>query len=444
MQGSDYSDRSFGGGEMGLEFYQLVQAAVYYADGLWEEATFDLCFKNLPEHVGYALCAGVDDAVDSALALEVTSQQIEYLGERPEFARISPGFFEHLADISFSGNIWAMPEGSVVFPHEPIIRLTAPLVEAALLEAVMLQRLGLPSAVATRASRMVEAARGKRVVDFSMRRWFSDQAALAATRAACMAGLSATVDLSAAAESGIEPMGTMAGTYLAVYGDERVAFDALHQHFPGILHLVLPEDDPRDSMARFSHLLPHVKTVQVQHRALPMAVRLVREALDARGMSHVRILGSGAVDEFRIAKMLDARVPVDAFTVGNTLAAGNTDLMSRLAFTLAARYSGGTAEPALGRSAALYPGEKQVLRMGDHDLLCLERDLVFRGRDAPPPMLRPVVMNGVRVREALSLAEATENRKQQVSALPAGVRRVTSPDIYPVHISDSLAALALG
>ncbi len=191
------------------ELYQLVTAAVYHADGLWGEATFDLYLRELPPGVGFAICAGVDEAVGAALNYRLSDATIDFLRALPEFSRVADYFFDSLRHFEFSGDIHALPEGTPVFGLEPILRVTAPLAQCALIESALIQRIGFGTAVATRASRLALAAGEHEVVDFSARRWSCPETARVAARAAYIGGITNTSNVQAAGTHSIAPIGAL-------------------------------------------------------------------------------------------------------------------------------------------------------------------------------------------------------------------------------------------
>jgi len=425
------------------ELYPYVQAAVYHADGLWGQVTFDLYLRNLPEGVGYAVAAGVDEALDDILDFRVPPEAIAWLKVRPEFEKVAPVFFTSLQKLRFTGDVDAVPEGTVVFPLEPLLRVTAPLSEAVFLETFLLQKVGFATAVATCATRMTEAVRGRSLLDVSMRRWFSHETALAASRAAWIGGFDGTSNMGAALLLGIEPAATLGGTFLAAYDTDVHAFEAFHLHFPRIMQLILPEEDPRESIARFAHLGGDVRFFRVQHPNLALAVRLVRDALDETGLKKAKILVSGDLDATEMERLVQAGVPVDSFAVSGALGNEVAPLARSLIWRLAERTKGGAPEPARGPTSSYFPGRKQVLRFRTGDLVCLEREAAYLATPGSLPLLSAGIRSGKRVRAAGDLEQARRRRAVQVSLLPAAVRRLVAPDPWNVQASESLAALTL-
>lgn len=430
-------------GSLGLqsEFYQSALAAVYHGDGLWGDATFDLYARTLPPGHGYLVAAGLDPVLSWLQSWTFSESDVAFLRESPYFARVDGSFFEHLRRLRFEGDVWAVPEGTVVFPGEPILRVTAPLIACTLIETHLIQVISASTRVATRAARMVDAAGDAHVVDFGSRRSPGPEAALMAARSAYIGGVSATTNALATARYGITPMGTVSDTFLAAYGDDRLAIDAYRLHFPDLSHLPLPEDDPVSGLARFLPFKDEIHTVRVDSDHLLDHSRRVRAWLDGHGMKHVRILGSAHLDELRIHALVHAGAPIQLYAVGRQLAAG-ADVDMRMAFRIAERMNGPTAVPVHHAGAAPYPGRKQIMRFPDGDQLCLESEVWAAERIGGVPLLQEVLRGGDRTDPAPELHDARKRRERQVAALPARVRHLFEPPPYPVTVSDGLAQIA--
>lgn len=432
-------------GSLGLqaEFYQCALAAVYHGDGLWGDATFDLYARGLPPGWGYLVAAGLDPLQSWLQSWRFSDDDIAFLRDNPYFARVDPSFFEQLKRTTFEGDMWAVPEGTVVFPGEPILRITAPLIVCTLIETRAIQLISAATGVATRAARMVDAANGAHVVDFGSRRSPGPEAALMAARSAYVGGVSATTNALASARYGITPMGTLSDTFLAAYGDDRLAIDAYRLHFPDLCHLTLPDDDPIEGLRRYLPFRDEIHTVRVDTDHLLEQSRRVRQWLDANDMKHVRILGSAHLDELRIHALARAGAPIQLYAIGRALAAG-ADVDMRMAFRIAERSNGPTSVPVRHAGAAPYPGRKQIMRFDTGDQLCLEHEVWAAERIGGVPLLQHVLREGDRLTASPPLHDARQRRARQVSALPDRVRHLYEPEIWPVSISDGLAQLAIG
>lgn len=429
-------------GSLGLqsEFYQAALAAVYQGDGLWGDATFDLYARTLPPGFGYLVNAGLDMLLTWLQSWHFSDEDVAWFRENPYFARVDPSFYEHLRRLRFEGDVWAMPEGTVVFPGEPIVRVTAPLIVCTLIETRMIQMISACTGVASRAARMVDAANGAHIVDFGSRRSPGPEAALMAARAGYIGGVAATTNTLAAARYGITPMGTLSDTFLAAYGDDRTAVEAYRLHFPDLCHLPLPEGEPIDALARYLPFKDEIHTLRIDSDNLLEQSRRVRAWLDRNGMSHVRILGSSHLDELRISALARAHAPIQLYAVGRQLAAG-ADTEMRMAFRIAEQAHGPTPRPVRHHGAAPHPGRKQVMRFPDGDQLCLEAEVWAAERMGGVPLLQEVLRGGDRLMPAPPLHEARKRREVQVHAMPARVRHFYEPVVWPVTVSDGLAQL---
>jgi nicotinate phosphoribosyltransferase len=423
------------------ELYQLVTAAVYHADGLWGEATFDLYVRELPPHVGYVICAGIEEAVETALSSSIGDETIDFLQGLPEFARVSEIFFDSLRRMRFDGDIWAMPEGTPVFANEPILRITAPLVQCALVESALIQRVAFGSAVATRAARLVDAAGEHEVLDFSARRWSCPESARAASRAAYIGGITNTSNVQAAGTHAIAPIGALSGTFLAVYREERRALEAMRVHFPQGLQLAIGDEDPRAAVARYRDAREVPATLTLGEPGLDRKARLCREVLDANDMKQVRILASGGLDEVRIAQLVRAEVPIDQYAVGSALVRGIDDLGSRFVFRIAEMTRGVTRQPMIAPGASVHPGCKQVVRYPHRDVICLADEAARLARVGGVALLHHVVNQGVRVGSPAPLVVARGLRAAGVQFLPPSSKRLREPKRFDVDVSGGIEAL---
>lgn len=438
-------ERASGGMGMGCDPYSLVQAAVYHGDGFWGTTTFDLGLHHLPEPFGYAVAAGVEDAVESALELGFSAEEVAWIRELPAMRGVGSTFFRHLEHVEFTGEIRAVAPGTVVFADEPILSVTAPLGEAILLEGLLLRKVALATAVATRAARMVDVARGRRLVDLSSTRWGGEETAALVAAAASVGGFSATSNLGAARRYGLQVEGSLGGTFQTVYEDEPAALEALRLHAAGAMQVLLPEEDPRNSVGRIAHLGEALRWIRVPGGNHQRYARLVRDALDAHGLQGVRIFATGVRGEEQVLALARAEAPVDVVGVGSGLMEGISPLVRACSYRLAEQTRGATPTPAQGRASACYPGRKQVIRHPGYDWIGLEREVPIEAGavHGDRTLLHTVVSRGRRIREPEPLEQARDRRLRQVAALDPGVRRLRDPQPYPVEASELLATLAL-
>jgi nicotinate phosphoribosyltransferase len=416
----------------------------YLAEGMAERpATFQLFCRQLPKGWGYLVAAGLDDALAYLERLRFTADDLVYLGSTGLF---SSAFLERLARLRFSGNVRAMPEGTVFFPDEPVLEVTAPVLEAQLVETVVLNQIHFQSLIAGKAARCVEAARGRRLSDFSLRRTHGVEAGLKVARASYLAGFDSTSNVLAGRLYGIAIAGTMAHSYVECFQDETVAFEAFARSYPQGSTLVVDTYDTAEGARRAARLARvladrggRIGAVRLDSGDLLDLSSRVRRVLDKDGLHEVAILASGGLDEREIDRLLSSGAPIDGFGVGSKLGvpvdAPDVDMVYKLV-----AFDG---RPVLKLSAgkATLPAAKQVWRKseGGHfagDLVALAGE---SGPAGAEPLLRQVMQDGVRLgQETLEAARA--RAADQRTALPPE-QRLLDARPYPVELSAPLAAL---
>lgn len=409
------------------DFYLLVLAAVYHADGLWGEATFDLCATRAPEDGGPIVVGGVEDAVDAARGLGFSADDVRALRGVTALSGVSEAFWEQLRELRFSGEILAVPEGSVVLPGEPILRITAPLIEATLIETALAQAVSFGCAVATRAARLVDAAEGRRVFDLSAPLHPSPDAAARAARAALVGGVAGSGLTETAIAEATPPMGTLSSGFYAAYGALDAALEAFRVYFPDVGYVSLPPGDMVEGVLALSKHRKNLRVVRLDHDDLDAPARRLRGALNVAGMGGVLILGGGELDEARITKLVRQRAPVDLFAVGSALSQGLPNL--GVAYKIADMQRGLEPEPLRHPGAAADPGVKQALRYADHDLLCLEAEARALIRAGATPLARLVVSEGERVLPREPVEVCAARRREQQAALKPGWTLRRSPGL---------------
>ncbi len=421
-----------------VDLYELTMGESYLAQGIDERpATFQLFCRNLPPGFGYLVTAGVDDALAFLSELRFESHDLEYLGATGLFTE---RFLERLGRLRFTGSVRAMREGTVFFPNEPVLELTGPLLETQIVETALVNCVHFQSLIAARAARCVEAAGGRRLVEFGLRRAHGAAAGVEVARASFLAGFDATSDLLAGKLYGIPVAGTMAHSYVECFADESAAFEAFTASYPDGSTLLIDTYDTVEGARRaaaVAHDLAErggsLGAVRLDSGDLLELSLRVREILDAAGLPGVTIFASGNLDEHEIARLLAEGAPIDGFGVGSRLAVSAGAPYADVVYKLVA-FDG---RPVLKLSAgkATLPGPKQVWRRsvgarfaGDVVTLADEQ-----GPPGAEPLLRPATPT--------TLAGARERTAAQIAALPAAQRRLDA-EPYPVEISPGIAALA--
>ena len=413
-----------------VDLYELTMAESYLAEGLAErQATFQLTCRHLPRGWGYLLAAGLDDVLTFLEELRFGEDELAYLDST---GRFSDRLLERLRALRFTGDVRAVPEGTAMFPDEPFIEVTSRVLEAQLVETAVLNHIHFQTVVASKAARCVEAAAGRRLVDFSLRRTHGLEAGLRVARSSWLAGFDATSNVLAGRLYGIPTAGTMAHSYVECFATELEAFEAFVRSFPEGSTLLV---DTYDSLAG-ARRAAAVATRLAERGGRLAAIRLdsgdllalsvqCRAILDEAGVQDVSIFASGGLDEVEIARLLTHGAPIDAFGVGSRLGVSADAPYLDMAYKLV-EFDG---EPALKLSTGkvTLPGKKQIWRETEagtltRDVLALESEPALAGGR---PLLRPVMRGGVRV-EHESLGDARERAARERGALPPDLLRLDS------------------
>ena len=415
-------------------------AQAYMAEHMSGTAVFETLFRKLPQGRSYVMAAGLSDVLDFLETFQFQPEDIDYLRGLRLFTE---EFLQSLSAVRFTGDVWAVPEGTVVFPNEPIVQVIAPILEAQLVETFVVNQIHLQSVIASKAARVVEAARGRMVVDFGARRAHGTDAALKVARASYLAGLAGTSNLLAAREYGIPAFGTMAHSFIQAFDNELDAFDAFARLYPGTTLLVDTYDTLRGvdhviELAKHSERL-NVAAVRLDSGDLGALSKAARAKLDAAGLNQIEIFASSGLDEYRIAALMDDGCPIDAFAVGTKLVVAQDAPALDMAYKLV-EYDG-TGRTKFSSGKVIYPGRKQVVRRLD--------DGVFAGDTIGKPdeqldgepLLVPVMKNGRRVPQHNPALQASRSwARQQIDRLPPQLRSLEATGwSYPVDVSPGIA-----
>jgi len=426
-----------------VDLYELTMAQCYFREGKNELATFDLFVRALPPQRAFLLNAGLDTVLDYLEGLRFGPQALDYLRSLGLF---DEEFLDYLRRFRFSGDVRALPEGEVFFPPEPVLQVTAPRIEAQIVETFLLNQVNFQVMVATKAARVVLAARGRPVVDFSPRRDHGTDAALKAARSSYLAGCAGTSNVLAGMLYGIPVYGTMAHSYVMSFDSELEAFRAYARHFPDQCILLIDTYDTlqgarlaaqvADELRRAGHRL---RAVRIDSGDLLELSRQVRRILDEAGHPEVQILASGDLNEYRIAELLDQGAPIDAFGVGTEMGTSYDAPALGGVYKLVEDESGYRIKRSTGK--VTLPGRKQVWRVY-RDGVLHEDVITLADEPGPPgaePLLVEVMAGGVRsVRE--SLAEARARAQRRLQALPPALRDLRDGS-YTVRLGPRLESL---
>jgi nicotinate phosphoribosyltransferase len=425
------------------DFYELTMAAAWFQAGVQATATFSLFVRRLPPERGFLLAAGLEDALQYLRALRFTPEALEWLAS---LGRFDPAFLDHLAGLAFSGEVRAMPEGTAVFAEEPLLEITAPLIEAQLVETAVINLIQLPTLIASKAVRSVLAAEGRPLAEFGLRRSHGTDAGMKAARATWIAGFESTSNVLAGMRDGIPLSGTMAHSYVSAFNDEMEAFRAYARAHPDDCVLLL---DTYDTVAA-AHKAVVVATelgagghrlagVRIDSGDLDQLSRAVRRVLDEGGAADVPIIASGGLDEYDVARLVSAGAPIAAFGLGTRIDtsadAPSLDLVYKLVRV------GDRDVLKLSTGKETWVGPKAVYRFVGADGRYTGDRLAAADESIPPgavPLLEPVMAKGALLRPHPSLDEIRARAAVQVASLPETVRRLGDHATYPVEISPIL------
>jgi len=431
------------------DLYELTMLQAYFEQRMHGTAVFELFVRKLPPHRNFLVAAGLEQALAYLAALRFTAEDLDWLAQS---GRFTPAFIASIADLRFTGDVDAMPEGTVFFADEPILRVTAPLREAQLVESRIMNLVHYETLVASKAVRSVLAAPERLLVDFGLRRAHGAEAGLLSARASRLAGFSGTATVEAGRRFGVPVFGTMAHSYVQAHADEEAAFESFARAHPENAVLLIDTYDTERAAHKVVHLAARlaadgiaVKGVRIDSGDLGAHARAVRAILDAGGFPAITIFASGNLDEYRLAELVAAGAPIDGFGIGTRMNTSADAPYLDCAYKLE-EYEG---QPRRKRSEgkATWPGRKQVWRRLDAaglhagDTLGLEADV------APgTPLLQPVLRAGRPVGPAAASAalldEARARLRTELSRLPAALRSLADAPPVAVDIAPSLRATA--
>lgn len=425
------------------DLYELTMAQAYLEEGMTAEAVFSLAVRSLPRQRNLLLACGLDTVLDYLENLRFEAEDLAYLAS---LGRFSDRLLNWLREFRFTGDVYAVPEGTPVFPNEPILEIVAPLPQAQIIETFVMNQVHLQTLLASKAYRVVRAAEGRLVVDFGARRIHGVDAALKAARAFYIAGVAATSNVLAGQRYGLPVTGTMAHSYIQAHEDEKEAFRAFALQYPGTVLLV----DTYDTMTAVHKIIALARTLGEAFRI--SAVRLdsgdlvslskeVRRLLDEAGLQTVGIFVSGGLDEYKIAQLVSSGAPITGFGVGTNMGVSSDVPSLDIAYKLCEYAGKGRLKLSMGK--AVLPGRKQVYRQEEDGIAV--KDVIARADEALPgrPLLRPMMRGGKRLEEArVDLQAARAYAQQEIARLPERVRALTPADPpYPVEISRGLVQL---
>lgn len=426
------------------DLYELTMAAAYFEHHIDSRATFELSIRNLPPERSYLVAAGIDAALDYLENLCFSEQDVEFLRTQPALRTISAPFFEYLRQFRFTGEVNAVEEGTLIFAEEPVLQVTAPIIEAQVVETYLLALLNYETLVASKAARIVSAARGRAILEFGSRRAHGPEAGVRAARAAYLGGCDATSNVLAGQLYGIPLAGTAAHSWTQMFPTERKSFEALLATYPETAILLIDTYDPYKAAEVAATLGRPVAGVRIDSGDLLEVSCRVREILDRLGARTTKIVATGDLNEYKIEALVQSGAPIDSFGVGTDLATSRDVPALVAVYKLVEAEQNGRIEykAKFSRDKVSWPGRKQVFRSSERgsmefDLIGLATEDHVEGE----PLLGRAMEKGRRVGPHRPLQEVRARVKTNLERLPQAYHALRDAPPYPVRKSAALERL---
>ncbi|MCI0400906.1 MAG: nicotinate phosphoribosyltransferase [Gammaproteobacteria bacterium] len=427
------------------DLYQLTMLQGYFDQGMTDQAVFEFFVRKLPPKRNFLIAAGLEQALEFLEGFAFTTDELDWLADCGH--HFSEDFLDFLGDLRFTGDVHAMPEGTIFFPDEPILRITAPIPEAQIVESRIINLLQFQTLIASKAIRSVLAAPNKFLVDFGLRRSHGAEAGLLAARACYMVGFSGTATVLADKVFGIPTYGTMAHSFVMAHEDEAIAFQHFAKSQPDNVTLLIDTYDESAAIDKIIRLAPSLKrsgiyinAVRIDSGDLGKTAIMVREMLDKGGLGDTQIFASGDLDETALERLLRERAPIDGFGVGTRMSTSEDAPSLNCAYKL--QEYAGRARRKRSAGKQTWPGRKQVYRLYngagtvDHDVLALEDE-----RQDGEALIQCVMQGGQRVSSSATLTEIRERVMTSVCRLPSQFRQIDESVAFKVQISQRLQEL---
>ncbi len=425
------------------DLYELTMAAGYLETGFNARLTFELFVRHMPPRRNYLVFAGLEQALDFLENVNFSHDDIQYLRKLPVFRSIGDNFFEYLSRFRFSGEVWAMPEGTVFFPGEPVLRVTGPAIEAQIAETFLLAAINFQAMIASKAARIVQAAAGRPVIEFGSRRAHGMEAGVLAARAAVIGGCQGTSNVAAGKQFGIPVYGTQAHSWIMAHEEEEEAFARFLDIFPEQSVLLVDTYDVRAAVETIIAMGRKPRGIRLDSGDVGADSIWARTRLNQAGWKDVIIFASGDLDEDRIAELLANGALIDGFGVGTALVNSIDSPALGVIYKLVETEFDREARPVAKFSPekVTYPGKKQVFRSADSLGLFAGDTIGLAGENFPgtESLLVPVMREGKRILPRTDLAEARKRCSEQLARLPGPLHNLggAAPS-YPVRYSERL------
>ncbi len=436
---------------MGLltDLYQLTMAASYFEHGKNEIATFDMFVRKLPKNRNYLVAVGLEQVLEYLENLHFGEEDIAYLKKQGIF---KDEFLEYLKEFRFTGDVYAVKEGTIIFANEPILRITAPRIEAQIVETYILNQINFQTMIASKASRIVHAAKKAAVVDFSPRRDHGSDAALKAARASYIAGCVGTSNVLAGKIYEIPIIGTMAHSYIMSFDDELEAFRTYAKTFPENTVLLIDTYNTIEGAKKAVIIAKEMgakgyklKGVRLDSGDLVELSKKVRRILDKEGLDYVKIVASSDLNEYKIAELIEKGAKIDIYGVGTEMGTSKDAPAISGVYKLCEdtnKEGKLVAKIKLSEGKITLPGRKQVYRISNKngeykkDIIALEEEILDG-----EPLLEKVMENGRRLQEKEKITEIRKRTLENLARLPKKYKSINNYEAYPVEISTKLKIL---
>jgi nicotinate phosphoribosyltransferase len=430
------------------DYYELTMCAAYFDNNNFEPATFDLFIRRLPENRSYFLFAGLEEALRYLQTIKFTEEHLAFLAKQG----FREDFLSYLREFKFTGEVWAVPEGTVTFPNEPLIRITAPIIEAQVVETFLLNSVNLQTMIATKASRVVHAAKGRSVIEFGLRREPGIDAGMKVARSSYIAGCQGTSNVLAGMVYDIPIFGTMAHSFIMSYSKEIDAFRAFSKTFPNKTTLLIDTYDDLAGAQKAAEVAKELEAkgyrlggVRLDSGDLAETSKKVRKILDNAGLSYVNIFASGDLEEFKIAQLLEDGAPINAFGVGTKMGtSADRPYLDGIYKLCETQTADGSFTPImkLSKDKITLPGRKQIYRFTGGDGT-LRKDVIALADEQVDgePLLIKVMQKGQLTYQMPTLKEIQAYAKGNLALVPAQYKALTNAPTYPVELSQKLLKL---
>jgi len=421
------------------DLYELTMAAAYFEAGkVGQTATFELSLRRLPAHRNFVVVAGLPQVVDYLLNLKFAPEEIDYLRGLPQFHNVSAAFFDYLRDFRFTGDLFAVPEGTPLFAGEPLLTIRAPIAEGQIPETYVLSALTFQTLIASKAARCVEVSGGRPVVEFGTRRAHTPEAGVLGARAAYLGGCAGTSNTLAGFRFGVPVMGTSAHSWVMSFACEIGAFRQLQKVLGESTVQLLDTYDTLQGARRAASLGGPLWGVRLDSGDLDTLSRQVRAILDEASLRETKIMVSGDLDEYRIRDLVKSGAPIDSFGVGTQLAtSADAPAMGAIYKLVETEICG------IKRFTAKYSDEKGSLPGGKQLFRDTARDVIARSGECGKgeALLRPVILGGKLIEPLPTLEQARQRAAESIAKLPEPLRQLEIAEPWPVIHSRELREL---